>query len=54
MIAPTIAAACDLEPAHETWVLDDGDRPWVAELCEAYGARYVTPRRRTTTPKPAT
>ena len=41
VIAPTIAAACALEPAHETWVLDDGDRPWVWELCEAYGARYV-------------
>jgi cellulose synthase (UDP-forming) len=41
VIAPTIAAACALEPAHETWVLDDGDRPWVAELAEAYGARYV-------------
>jgi cellulose synthase (UDP-forming) len=41
VIAPTIAAACDLEPAHETWVLDDGDRPWVAELCAAYGARYL-------------
>jgi cellulose synthase (UDP-forming) len=41
VIAPTIAASCALKPAHETWVLDDGDRPWVAELCEAYGARYV-------------
>lgn len=41
VIAPTIAAACALEPAHETWVLDDGDRDWVAEMCEAYGARYV-------------
>ena len=41
VIAPTIAAACDLEPAHETWVLDDGDRPWVAEICEQYGARYI-------------
>src|SRR4051794_17363424 len=41
VIAPTIAAGCSLEPAHETWVLDDGDRPWVAEMCEAYGARYV-------------
>src|SRR4051794_18029084 len=40
-IAPTIAAACALEPAHETWVLDDGDRPWVQELCRSYGARYV-------------
>lgn len=41
VIAPTIAAACALEPAHETWVLDDGDRPWVADICAAYGARYV-------------
>lgn len=41
VIAPTIAAACALEPAHQTWVLDDGDRPWVAELCAALGARYV-------------
>lgn len=41
VIAPTIAAACALEPAHETWVLDDGDRPWVAEMCLAWGARYV-------------
>lgn len=41
VIAPTIAAAVDLEPAHETWVLDDGDRPWVAELCATYGARYL-------------
>jgi cellulose synthase (UDP-forming) len=41
VIAPTIAASCALEPAHETWVLDDGDRPWVKELCEEYGARYV-------------
>ncbi len=41
VIAPTIAAAVALEPAHETWVLDDGDRAWVEELCAAYGARYL-------------
>ncbi len=41
VIAPTIAAACDLEPVHQTWVLDDGDRAWVRELCESLGARYV-------------
>lgn len=41
VIAPTIAAASVLEPAHETWVLDDGDRPWVRELCDSYGVRYV-------------
>ncbi|MBA8796090.1 cellulose synthase (UDP-forming) [Friedmanniella endophytica] len=42
VIAPTITAACRLEPAHQTWVLDDGDRPWVADLCRSLGARYVT------------
>ncbi|MDB5621372.1 glycosyltransferase family 2 protein [Tardiphaga sp.] len=42
VLSPTIAAACDLEPAHETWVLDDGDRAWVSELCAALGARYVS------------
>ncbi|UVJ40432.1 glycosyltransferase family 2 protein [Arthrobacter sp. CJ23] len=42
VLAPTVAAACALQPAHETWVLDDGDRPWVAELCASLGARCVT------------
>jgi cellulose synthase (UDP-forming) len=42
VIVPTIAAACELQPTHETWVLDDGDRHWVAEICEAYGARYIS------------
>ena len=41
VLAPTVAAACALDPVHETWVLDDGDRDWVAQLCAAYGARYV-------------
>ena len=42
VIAPTVAAACALDPPHETWLLDDGDRPWAAEMAEAYGARYVS------------
>lgn len=42
VLAPTVAAACALEPAHETWVLDDGNRPWVAEMCASLGARCVT------------
>jgi cellulose synthase (UDP-forming) len=41
VIAPTIAAACALAPEHETWVLDDGDRDWVGQICRQYGARYV-------------
>ena len=42
IVGPTIAAACRLEPAHETWVLDDGDRDWLEELCRDLGARYLT------------
>jgi len=41
VVAPTIAASVALEPAHETWVLDDGDREWLEDLCRQYGARYV-------------
>ncbi len=41
VVAPTIAAACAIEPAHETWVLDDGDRDWLEQMCRRYGARYV-------------
>lgn len=41
VIAPTIAAACALAPHHETWVLDDGEREWVARMAADYGARYV-------------
>ena len=40
VLLPTVAAAVALEPAHETWVLDDGARPWVADLAARLGARY--------------
>jgi cellulose synthase (UDP-forming) len=42
ILLPTIAAAVALEPAHETWVLDDGNRQEVADLAAALGARYLT------------
>jgi cellulose synthase (UDP-forming) len=42
ILLPTVAAALALEPAHETWILDDGDRPAVAELAAVLGARYLT------------
>ena len=42
ILLPTIAAAVALEPAHETWVLDDGNRQEVAELAAALGARYLS------------
>jgi cellulose synthase (UDP-forming) len=41
ILVPTISAAMALEPAHETWVLDDGNRPDIRELAEALGARYL-------------
>jgi cellulose synthase (UDP-forming) len=42
VLLPTIAAAAVLRPSHETWVLDDGDRPEVAALARTLGVRYLT------------
>src|SRR5690606_31970248 len=39
ILVPTIAAAAALEPAHETWVLDDGERPEIEELARSLGVR---------------
>ena len=41
ILLPTIAAAVTLEPEHETWVLDDGNRPEVRLLAEDLGAHYL-------------
>ena len=41
VLLPTIAAATALQPAHETWVLDDGGRPWVRDLAVTLGAQYL-------------
>lgn len=41
VLLPTIAAAVALQPAHETWVLDDGNRPEVQALAARLGARYL-------------
>ncbi|MGH9153316.1 MAG: glycosyltransferase, partial [Acidimicrobiales bacterium] len=41
VLLPTVAAAVALQPAHDTWVLDDGDRPAVRRLAERLGARYL-------------
>jgi cellulose synthase/poly-beta-1,6-N-acetylglucosamine synthase-like glycosyltransferase len=42
VLLPTVAAAVDLDGPHETWVLDDGNRPEVAQMATALGARHVT------------
>lgn len=41
ILLPTIAAAVTMRLPHETWVLDDGDRPAIAALAEQLGARYL-------------
>ncbi|MGH2384944.1 MAG: glycosyltransferase, partial [Candidatus Limnocylindria bacterium] len=41
ILVPTIAAAVALEPVHETWVLDDGERSEIAALAASLGARYL-------------
>lgn len=40
VLLPTVAAARALPLAREVWVLDDGDRDWVRDLCEELGCRY--------------
>ncbi len=42
ILLPTVAAAVDLDLHHQTWVLDDGHRPWVEEMALRLGANYLT------------
>src|SRR5579859_5345932 len=42
ILLPAIAAAVSARLPHATWVLDDGDRPEVAELARRLGADYLT------------
>ena len=41
VLLPVISAALAVQPAHQTWVLDDGDRPHVAQLAADLGAQYI-------------
>ncbi len=41
VLMPTVAAAMAMRVRHETWVLDDGDRPEVADLARSLGANYL-------------
>lgn len=47
VLLPTVAAAAALEPDHETWVLDDGNRPAVRRLAAQLGVRYLARTERT-------
>lgn len=44
VLRPTVlgALAVRATPTPEVWVLDDGGRPWVRDLCAELGARYVS------------
>ncbi len=41
ILLPTVAAAVAMRVDHETWVLDDGNRPDVQRMAEELGARYL-------------
>lgn len=43
ILRPTVLGALSVrsEPKLEVWVLDDGDRAWVAEMCAELGVRYL-------------
>ena len=41
VLMPTVAAALAMRLPHETWVLDDGERPEVARLAADLGAHYL-------------
>jgi cellulose synthase (UDP-forming) len=44
ILLPTVAAALAMRVEHETWVLDDGNRPDVQRMAEELGARYLARR----------
>jgi len=41
VLTPTVAAAVAMRVPHQTWVLDDGNRPEVAGLAAELGAQYL-------------
>ena len=41
VLMPTVAATLEMRVKHETWVLDDGNRPEVAQLARELGAHYL-------------
>ncbi len=46
LVEPTLRAACAMEGAHLTWLLDDGADPSLAALAGRLGAGYLTRRDR--------
>ncbi|MGQ0639847.1 MAG: glycosyltransferase family 2 protein [Gemmatimonadaceae bacterium] len=46
MLEQTLRALLALDYPHDTWVLDEGDDPQVAELCESLGARHWSRKKK--------
>jgi cellulose synthase (UDP-forming) len=44
IVRRTLAAVCALHYPHETWLLDDGNRPEMRSLAGAFGCRYLARR----------
>ena len=42
LLRKTVLAAREMRMSHETWVLDDGRRAEVREMCAELGVRYLT------------
>ncbi len=42
VLAPTIAGAVAIKYPHKTYVLDDGKRDWVKQLCQRLRVTYIT------------
>lgn len=47
VLLPVISAALAIEPAHETFVLDDGNRPEIEHLAAGLGAEYLAREQNT-------
>ena len=53
MLRRTLIAATRMDYPHQTWLLDDGNRPEMKELAESAGMPLPRARTRTPTPRPA-
>lgn len=47
LVRKTAAAACAMDYPHETWILDDGNRPACAALAAELGCRYLARQENT-------
>jgi len=47
VLLPTVSAAVAIRLEHETWLLDDGNRPWVRDMADELGVRYLARTVRT-------